>query len=151
MKNVIVILAVLLVGGYLISGLFGHDARVSNLWSPASTGDAKTAMTYMTIDNKGSEQDTLVAIQTEAADHAFLKEETNKDGAKTVADLKTLDILGGQSKVLQPKGTYIFLTGLKKPLVKGDTFPITFVFDKRGLVEDQVLVEGSDATAYTTR
>jgi copper(I)-binding protein len=133
---------------FVVTNFIGKEVKVSELWSPASHGGDQTAVVYMTIDNHGDDMDTLQVVETQVARHATIERDGENNGAKITTELKSLDIAGGESMVMKPRGTYVLLTGLSKGLVKGEKYPIQFVFSKRGYVEDTFSIEDKDATAY---
>jgi copper(I)-binding protein len=126
---------------------FSNGVQVSNLWAAASNVSTN-ARVYGTFGNKEETDDTLVAIETSAATRTIIQEETMTNGTKTFAEIKEMRIPGNGGMVMKPAGTYVFLSGLTKPLVKGDKFTLSFVFDKKGLVEREVTVEGAAATDF---
>ena len=50
-------------------------------------------------------------------------------------------IQGGHTTILKPRGYHLLLHGVKAPLVKGSTLPVTLTFEKAGAVTVEFAVE----------
>jgi copper(I)-binding protein len=59
--------------------------------------------------------------------------------------VKAIEVAPGEPAVLKPGGLHVMLMGLKAPLVKGQSFPLTLVFEKAGKIEIEVPI--GEATA----
>ena len=62
-------------------------------------------------------------------------------------EVEAIEVAHGEPTALRPSGLHIMLIGLKKPLVAGQTFPLTLRFEKAGATSVQVTVRGKDAAA----
>ena len=54
--------------------------------------------------------------------------------------VEAVDILPGESSVLQPGGLHVMLMGLKEPLVDGKSYPLTLEFERAGSVDVKVMI-----------
>ena len=56
------------------------------------------------------------------------------------------DLGTGKSLQLTPAGSRLLLLGVKKPLAAYDSFKMTLIFEKAGIVEVEVMVEETGTT-----
>ena len=114
------------------------DLTVHQPWARASIGQAQAAAAYVTVMNKGSLPDRLVAAEGTVANKIELHTHMMEDGVMKMRPVKAIEVAPGEPAVLKPGGLHIMLMGLKAPLVKGEKFPLTLVFEKAGRVEIEV-------------
>jgi len=101
-----------------------------------------SAGAFLSIANKGPDDDRLVAASSPRADHIELH------GIRVVgADIEMrpltngVAIPAGSTASLKPRGYHLLLFGVKLPLAKGSTLPITLTFEKAGAVAVDFAVE----------
>jgi len=122
------------------------DLVISQAWSRATPGGAKVGAGYLTIENKGSVPDRLVAISGDVAGKIEVHEMATTNGVMTMRPLdKGLTIDPGKTVTLAPGGYHLMLTGLKAPLKQGDKVPLTLEFEKAGKVAVTLDVQGVGA------
>ena len=130
-------LALLLAGS---PAAFAADVKAGDLvitqpWSRASPGGAKTGAGYLTIENKGGAPDRLVAVSGDVAGRIEVHEMAVNNGVMTMRPLeKGLVIEPGKTVALAPGGYHLMLMELKSPLKQGDKLPVTLEFEKAGKV-----------------
>jgi copper(I)-binding protein len=97
---------------------------------------------YLSITNKGTDDDRLVAASSPMAERVELH------GIRVVGpdiDMRPLAngvaIPAGGTATLKPRGYHLLLLGVKTPLAKGSTLPITLTFEKAGAVAVEFAVE----------
>jgi copper(I)-binding protein len=111
------------------------DLVISHAWSRATPGGAKIGAGYLTIDNKGSAPDRLVAVSGDVAGKIEVHEMAMNDGVMTMRPLdKGLPIEPGKAVTLAPGGYHLMMMDLKSPLKQGDKLPLTLDFEKAGKV-----------------
>ena len=122
-----------------------HGAlEIHKPWARSSsqllTNDAAGA--YLSIVNKGPDDDRLVAASSPLAERIELC------GIKVVgADIDMrprangVAIPAGYTTTLKPRGYHLLLLGVKTPLAKGSTLPVTLTFEKAGAVAVDFAVE----------
>ena len=112
------------------------DLVITQAWSRATPGGAKTGGGYLTIENKGTASDRLIGGSADVAGKVEVHEMTMNNGVMTMrpAD-KGLAIEPGKTVKLAPGGFHLMLMDLKGPLKKGDKLPITLEFEKAGKVQ----------------
>lgn len=126
------------------SAVARQDMSAEGAWARATTPKAQTGAVYLTIVDKGA-ADTLTSVSTPVAAKAKLHETVKTGDVVGMRPVDALPISTTGPTVLAPGGYHIMLFGLKKPLVKGETFPITLNFAKRGAVNATVKVEAAGA------
>jgi periplasmic copper chaperone A len=120
---------------------FAHEVKVgaleiTNLWTRATPPKAPTGAGYMTITNKSSEADTLIAVSTPAAEKGELHIMEVKDGIMTMHPVEGgIKIPANGSVTLAPGGYHLMFINLKQPFENGGKLPVTLIFEKAGTVE----------------
>jgi periplasmic copper chaperone A len=122
--------------------------EIDHPWSRATPKGARTAAGYMVIKNTGSTVDHLIGGALEGTASGQVHE-TVKDGGvmKMRAVSGGLEIKPGESVELKPESLHMMFTGLKAPLVKGQTVKGTLTFENAGTVEVEYAIEGMGVSA----
>lgn len=124
------------------------DLVISQAWSRATPGGAKVAGGYLTIENKGTAPDKLVAVTAEIAGKAEVHEMAIDNGVMKMRPLsKGLVIEPGKTVKLAPGGHHLMLQDLKGPFKEGEKVPVTLEFEKAGKVAVSLDVQGVGAQA----
>lgn len=122
------------------------DLVISQAWARATPGGAKIGGGYLSIENKGSAADRLVAVAGDVAGHIEIHEMAVTDGVMKMRPLEQgLTIEPGKTVTLAPGGYHLMMMDLKQPLKQGDTVPLTLQFEKAGKVAVTLNVEGVGA------
>jgi copper(I)-binding protein len=112
------------------------DLLIAAPWSRATPQGAAVAGGYVTITNKGTSADRLVSFSTNLAGQPEIHEMKEEGGIMKMRPLKAgLAIPPGATVKLEPGGYHLMLLQLKQPLVAGQRFKATLVFEKAGPVE----------------
>ncbi len=124
------------------------DLVISQAWSRATPGGAKVAGGFLTIENKGSAPDKLVAVSAEIAGKVEVHEMAMDNGVMKMRPLeKGLIIEPGKTVKLAPGGYHIMLQDLKGAFKEGEKVPVTLEFEKAGKVAVSLDVQGVGAQA----
>lgn len=99
-----------------------HDA-----WARASAGNATTGAAYVTLMG-GEAPDQLVGASTPAAANAEVHESFTDNGVMKMRAAPLVPIPPGKTVTFAPGGYHVMLTGLKRPLAGGQSFPLTLTF-----------------------
>jgi len=111
------------------------DLVISQPWSRAAPRGAETAVSYLTIENKGTTPDRLVGGSAEYAEKLVVQQFSMAGGGTTESPVDGgLAIAPGDKVVLAPGGYHLTLTNLKSAMKKGSKSPITLEFEKAGKV-----------------
>jgi copper(I)-binding protein len=121
--------------------------EVASPWARATVGALKDGVVYLTIINKGSTDDRLMAVSTPAAKTTELHKSVTENGVTKMVQLQSITAGHDGKTVLQPGGDMIMLLGLAAPLKVGQAFPMALTFEKAGRVAVVVKVEKAGASA----
>lgn len=154
MKFTKLLSAILMVGALTVTGVAGlsvahasekQEMMVSDAWSRERPAAIKMGGVFVTLHNMGSEGDTLVAASTPAAEKVEIHNVSMTDGVMKMFEVDGVEVPAGETVEFKPGSYHIMLMGLKEPLSKGKTFPLTFEFARAGKIE--VTVEVKEAGA----
>jgi periplasmic copper chaperone A len=127
------------------------DLVITQAWSRATPGGAKTGGGYLTIENKGAASDRLIGGSAAVAGKIEVHEMTMNNGVMTMRPLdKGLTIEPGKTVKLAPGGYHLMMSDLKSLLKRGDKLPVTLEFEKAGKVTVSLDVQGVGAQGPTT-
>jgi copper(I)-binding protein len=127
------------------------DLVITQAWSRATPGGAKTGGGYLTIENKGAASDRLIGGSADVAGKIEVHEMAMNNGVMTMRPLdKGLTIEPGKTVKLAPGGYHLMMSDLKSPLKQGDKVPVTLEFEKAGKVKLSLDVQGVGAQGPTT-
>lgn len=122
------------------------DLIISQPWSRATPGGAKVAGGFLTIENKGSAPDRLIAGSADIAAKVEVHEMSTNNGVMTMRRLDNgLTIEPGKTVKLAPGGYHLMIVELNGALKQGDKLPITLQFEKAGNVKVEFEVQGIGA------
>ncbi len=114
----------------------GPQIVIEDPWSRSTPQvEGGTGIAYMTFSNQGDAADRLVAAKTPvAAAVEFHIDEVDANGVMhmRMVDGGVIDILPGETVLLQPAGLHIMLIDLTEPLEAGTSYPLTLKFERVG-------------------
>ena len=122
------------------------DLTIEKPWARATPKGADIGVAYVEIRNGGGDADKLTGG---SADFASVEiHETSMQGnVMKMQELKDgLAIPAHGGVKLAPGGYHLMLTGLKHPLVKGETAKVTLTFERAGAVTVDFPVVGVGAS-----
>ncbi|MPY71385.1 MAG: copper chaperone PCu(A)C [Alphaproteobacteria bacterium] len=135
-------------------GHHGHDAshmtgmHVAHGWARATPGVARAGAAFITLHNRSDAEDRLIAIETPAAARAAIHTHIMDGSVMKMRELADgVAVAPGKEVIFKPGGLHVMLIGLKAPLKEGDTFPLTFTFEKAGRQTVEIAVRGVGAMA----
>lgn len=106
---------------------------IEGAWARASIGMNRPGAAYMTIYNTGAEAVTLTGLSTPLAMMPAIHEtRTSAEGVSSMAPTDEITIAPGESVALEPGGLHVMLLQLQEPMVEGETFPLTLIFEDGG-------------------
>ena len=140
----IVLCAVVLWSGMAAVSAADTPLSIENPWARASAGRAAGA--FLTIQNHGDGDDTLVAVQSKVAKDVQLHTTVKEGEVMKMRPVNGLAVPGHGEVKLQPGGNHIMLMGLSVPLKEGDILPLTLVFAKAGKVDVMIPVQKAGAS-----
>lgn len=124
---------------------FAHaQVAVGNAWVRGTVAPQTATAAFMEI--RSVERVGLVGARTPVAKSATLHEMSMSGGVMRMRPLARLDLGPEKAVALTPGGYHIMLEGLKKPLNKGESVPLSLVFEgkdkKRFTVQTRAKVLG---------
>ena len=122
------------------------SVQVSDAWARATTSSARVGGAFMTLKAVGG-ADRVVSVSSPVAETIELHESINDGGVMKMREVPRLVLAPGQATVLKPGSYHIMLIGLKKPLNRGENFPLTITFEKAAPVTVTVMVQAAGASA----
>lgn len=124
------------------------DITISGAFTRATLPNAPVAGGFLTLTNKGSEDDVLVSASSDVAQETQIHEMAMDGNVMKMRQLPDgLTLPAGESVALKPGGFHIMFMGLKGPLVEGESVEVTLNFAKAGPVAISLIVGAAAATA----
>lgn len=138
----------MLIASVLLTGMppsvSGHGYRLGDIairhpWAtPTQTTDGAG---YLTLKNRGTQDDRLIAVLTTAAAKATLYASVKRKADNKAEPINTVIISAGREIRLAPGGPYIRFIGLNQPLMDGDRFSIVLQFQNAGEIAVDMVVQ----------
>lgn len=94
---------------------------------------------YLQILNIGDNPDRLIGVETTIG-MAEIHEVQMENDVMRMSPIDGIDIPAGETVHLQPGGWHIMVMGLEHPLVEGDTFPLTLIFESGTVISVEAWV-----------
>lgn len=116
----------------------GHHAmpaevKVMDAWARATPGLVKNGGAYFTAVNGGAHADRIVGVSSDMASRTELHTHLNDNGVMRMREVTGgIEVPPGGKVTFKPGGYHIMFIGLKKQFKKGDSFPVTILFEKAG-------------------
>jgi copper(I)-binding protein len=125
-----------------------HPITVERPWARPTSGANGTAAVYLTIVNAGADADQLLGATTPVAAQADLHAVTIQGDIVRMREAPVIPIPAEGRIVLRPGAWHIMLTGLKNPLEKHTSFPLTLSFKKAGSLTVEVAVRDDEPGSF---
>ena len=110
--------------------------EISQPWTRATPATAQSAGGFLTVTNKGTTPDRLIAVRSAVSAKAEVHEVRMENNVMKMRELeKGLEIAPGATVMLKPGGYHIMFMGLKAPIAKDSEIPVTLVFEKAGSID----------------
>lgn len=108
----------------------------------ASLPGQNTGAAYLSLQNKSSGADALVAVSSPAAKDVEMHAMSMQDNVMRMRQVPSIELAPGATVAMQPgKGYHLMLMGLKAPLKAGDKLPLRLQFQHAGTIETSIPVE----------
>lgn len=121
------------------SGAAAAGMSVPRAYVVAPIGDAPAAM-YVSVSNPSGAPDTLLAVETPAAERAELHEQTRTGDVMRMRRLEALEVPARGTLAMAPGGRHVMLIGIEQALVPGETVPVQLTFSRAGRVTAEARV-----------
>ncbi|REF68625.1 MULTISPECIES: copper chaperone PCu(A)C [Paracoccus] len=124
-----------------------HGDLLSDGYVRAMPPNAPVAGGYVTIANKGSQEDRLVAARSTRAGELHIHEMTRKGDVMKMRELPDgLPVPAGGSVELKPGGYHLMFMQVPTPFAEGEIVETTLVFEKAGEIALPFEVRAMNAT-----
>ncbi len=124
------------------------DIEITGAFSRATLPNAPVAGGFLTLTNKGTSDDRLIAANSPIAGEMQLHEMTMEGDVMKMRELPDgIAIPAGQTVMLQPGGLHLMFMRLNEPLVEGGTVPVTLTFETAGSITVEMGIAGVAADA----
>ncbi len=121
------------------------DLTIEKPWARATPKGAEVGAGYLEIRNNGASPDRLTGGSADFAG-VEIHEMKMEGGVMKMREVKDgLEIPAHGTVKLAPSGYHLMFTGLKRPLVKGESVKATLTFEHAGAVVVDFAVQGVGA------
>jgi len=129
-----------------------HDTTHGSLtlihpWTRAARAGAQGAG-FMAIRNNGTEADRLVSATSPAAPRMELHTHVRDGDVMRMRPVNDIPVPAGQTVRLQPGGLHLMFIGLSQELRRGQSVPVTLVFERAGAVTVQLEIQAAGARGH---
>ena len=112
------------------------ELEISSTVAFATMPNAPVAGGFMTITNRGSDDDRLIGAASDAAGRMEIHEMTMDGDVMKMRELENgLTVPAGQTVTLQPGGFHVMFMDLAGPLIEGKSVAVTLTFEQSGEIE----------------
>jgi len=143
MLSIVLCTGMILFSGVTISqaaDFAAGDIMIDHPWARSLPAVSKNGAVYMTLRNKGTGNDSLLAAMTPVAERAEIHTHIHENGMMMMRQVEKLELTAGSETTLEPGGLHLMLFGINSPMTEGKEFPVTLSFEKAGEVEVTVSV-----------
>ncbi|HSK39088.1 MAG TPA: copper chaperone PCu(A)C [Arenibaculum sp.] len=123
------------------------DLTIVSPWARATAPSASAGVAFMVVENAGQAVDRLVAARSPAAERVEFHTHLMEDGIMRMRPVPVIEVPPAGKVELKPGGYHLMLLGLKRPLVEGESFPITLSFEHAGTLQVEAVVASIGASA----
>lgn len=116
------------------------QVTVEQPWSRATPPGAKIGVGFLRLKNAGAAAERVVGASTPAAARVEMHVTTRDGDVMKMRQVESFEIPAGGSFELKPGGAHLMLTGLRRPLAKGDRVPLTLKLQSGGTLEIELNV-----------
>ena len=134
-----------LISFLLLSPAWAEEGLDVQGWARATATKARNGAAYITIKNSSGSRDRLLSEKSLAAKSAALHNHVMDNGVVKMRPAGSIEIPAYGTVIMKPGGLHVMLMGLKSPLVKGGSLPLTLTFEKAGTMTIQIKIMGMGA------
>ncbi len=134
-----------LISFLLLSPAWAEEGLDVQGWARATATKARNGAAYITIKNSSGSRDRLLSEKSLAAKSAALHNHVMDSGVMKMRPAGSIEIPAYGTVIMKPGGLHVMLMGLKSPLVKGGSLPLTLTFEKAGTMTIQIKIMGMGA------
>lgn len=113
----------------------------TQVWSRAMPPTAPTGAVYFVLRNPGETPDRLIGVKTSRAEKAELHTHVHKGEVMSMERIDSVEVPAGGEVAFKPGSSHVMLFKLSEPLVAGEQFPLTLIFEHAGEVTVDVAIQ----------
>ena len=117
------------------------NVTIADPWSREMPPNAPNGAAYFRVENRGGAPDRIVSARTDIAESVEIHTHEMENGLMKMRQVESIEVSAGGEVLLKPHGLHVMLFGLKQPLVGGEGFDLTVVFEKSGELELSVPIK----------
>ncbi len=118
---------------------------VKSAWSRELPPSATVGAAFLSLSNHTDQADRLLSAESSIAEVTELHAHEHEGDVMRMVKVDSIEIPAHSDLTLEPGGYHIMLIDLHKPLVAGQTLPLTLHFEHAGQVDVTVQIKSSDA------
>ena len=120
----------------------GSEAlQISEAWVPAASQVGIDVPLLMTIKNGSDDADSLLRVRCPIANFSEKHTVDRGEGSPAMRAISSIPVAPRTVVVLKPDQYHLMLVQTRQPLVAGETFNCSVVFQKAGTVETEVHIK----------
>jgi periplasmic copper chaperone A len=123
------------------SAVSGETLQITDAWVPASSQTGIDVPLSMTIANASDNADSLVRVRCPVANFSDKHTVDRGEGSPAMRSVSAIPIAARTGAVLKPDQNHLMLLQTRQPLVAGETFRCTVIFQKAGTIDAEVHVK----------
>ena len=105
---------------------------VTGAWARTTPPGIPMGVVYLEIHNDTTRSDRLLKLRATVGTSAEVHETRVVQGVARMRGIAVLHVAAGERVAFAPGGKHVMLTGLKEPLVAGQTFELEMLFEVAG-------------------
>ena len=121
--------------------------RIEAPWTRAAL-EGRQGAGFLTIRNTGAAADRLVSATSPVAGRTELHTHIRDGDVMRMRQVEDIAVPARGSVTLEPGGLHLMFMGLTRPLVAGETIPVTLRFAQAGEVTIQLAVQAAGARGH---
>lgn len=119
----------------------GSEAlQITDAWVPATSRIGSDVPLSMRINNASDNADSLLRARCPVANFSEKHTVDRGEGSPAMRAVSAIPIAARTGAVLKPDQFHLMLLQTRQPLVAGETFRCTVIFQKAGTIETEVRV-----------
>jgi copper(I)-binding protein len=143
-RRILLATALLPMAAWAQGGALQHGSLTLEAPWTRAAGQGGQGAGFLTIRNAGG-ADRLLSASTPAAGRTELHTMLRDGDIMRMRQVEAIAVPANGAVSLAPGGLHIMLIGLTRPLVVGESLPLTLVFEQAGAVTLQLAVQAAGA------
>lgn len=124
-----------------IANAGAQGITIQDAWIRGIPPSATTTAAFMTIHNTGSDDAVLKSADCDVAETVQIHTMEQIGEIMKMREVSELRIPAKEQTILAPKGYHIMLIGLVRPIIEGETIPLSLNFTDRATVAVDAVVK----------